>query len=266
MTLKEQLHTIIFEADTRLGKAFDIFLIFSIFASVVVIMLESVDAIRVEHAGILYFLEWFFTSLFAIEYVIRIWVTIRPSSYIFSFYGLIDLFSILPTFLNLVFPGTQYLVSIRFLRILRVFRVLKLVQFVSEASIMTKSLKQSLPKVSVFLLSVFIHVTIFGAIMYMVEGKENGFNNIPHSIYWAIVTLTTVGYGDITPQTVTGQTIAAIIMILGYGMIAVPTGIVTAQLTRNSLMRRNTMVCRSCSNSEHDDDAKFCKECGEELK
>lgn len=262
---KHRLHEIIFEADTKAGRIFDVALIILIITSVVVIMLDSVERINAQFGELLNAMEWGFTIVFTIEYILRVISMKRARSYIFSFYGIIDFLSIVPTFLSVILPGSQYLISIRFLRILRIFRVLKLMQFVSEASVMAKSMRQSLPKVSVFILSVFILVTIFGAVMYMIEGKENGFDSIPHSIYWAIVTLSTVGYGDITPQTALGQAVSAIIMVLGYGTIAVPTGIVTAELTKNAMARTNTQLCQSCGFSSHDDDAVHCKHCGEKL-
>jgi voltage-gated potassium channel len=265
MSVRSKLHEVIFEADTPKGRFFDISLIFCILTSIVVIMLDSVESMSEKYGELFRILEWTFTALFTIEYILRIISMKRASSYVFSFYGIIDFFSIVPTYLSILLPGSQYLLSIRFLRILRIFRVLKLMQFVSEASVMAKSMRQSLPKVSVFLLSIFILVTIFGAVMYMVEGKENGFDSIPHAIYWAVVTLSTVGYGDITPQTPLGQGISAIIMVLGYGTIAVPTGIVTAELTKNAMSRTNTQACPVCGLARHDDDASFCKACGESL-
>ena len=256
-----KLHEIIFEADTKPGKAFDIMLIVFIFLSIIVIMLDSIKPLNQKFGHLFYVLEWVFTILFTIEYILRLVAFNIKRKYALSFFGIIDLLSILPTYLSLIIPGSQYFLTIRFLRVLRVFRVLKLVRFVSEANVILKSLKKSGRKIFVFILAVITLVTIFGSIMYMVEDPENGFTSIPKSMYWAIVTLTTVGYGDIAPQTNIGQAISAIIMILGYGIIAVPTGIVTAEMT-NSLKNTNTQVCSNCNESQHDDNAAFCKICG----
>ena len=260
-----KLHEIIFEADTPLGKLFDILLLVSIIASVVVVMLESVASIKAEYGNFLFYAEWTFTILFSIEYILRLYSVGHPMMYARSFYGIVDLVSILPTFLSLIFPGTQYFITIRLLRMLRVFRVLKVVQYLGEANQLAVALKASKRKIFVFLFAVMILVVIVGSLMYFIEGEANGFTSIPRSIYWAIVTLTTVGYGDISPQTPIGQMLASVIMIIGYGIIAVPTGIVTSELTRAKSGRISTQVCRSCSAEGHDHDAKHCKHCGEEL-
>jgi voltage-gated potassium channel len=259
-----KLHEVIFEADTKSGKYFDILLIIFIALSIMVIMLDSVKSLNLLYGDLFYRLEWFFTLLFTIEYILRLISFKTMRSYAFSFFGIIDLLSILPTFLSLIIPGSQYFLTIRFLRVLRVFRVLKLVRFVSEANILMRSLKRSGRKIFVFILSVITLVTIFGSIMYVIEDPKNGFTSIPKSMYWAIVTLTTVGYGDIAPQTNIGQAISAVIMILGYGIIAVPTGIVTAEMTQ-ALKNTNTQVCNNCNESHHDDNAIFCKICGNSL-
>ncbi len=260
-----KLHEIIFEADTPLGKAFDVFLIFSILISVVVIMLESVKAFNARHFYTLFLIDWSFTVLFTIEYILRLLSVRRPLLYAKSFYGLVDLFAILPSYLSLLFPGTGYLQVIRILRVLRIFRVFKLVHYIREAQTLGRALRASRRKIVVFLMTVLTLVTIFGCVLYIIEGETNGFTSIPRSMYWAIVTLTTVGYGDISPKTGLGQAVAALIMILGYAIIAVPTGIVTAEIARAELKNVSTQACPSCSAEGHDDDALFCKFCGEKL-
>lgn len=261
--LRHKLHTLIFEADTRTGKIFDIILIIAIMLSVIVVMLDSIAEYKAEYGDLFLALEWFFTILFSIEYLLRLDSVAKPSKYAKSFYGVIDLLAVLPTYFSLILPGSQYLLVIRILRVLRIFRILKFVQFVAEAQLLGKALRASRKKITVFLFVVFTVVVIFGSLMYLIEGEENGFESIPHSIYWAIVTLTTVGYGDISPHTALGRTLASFIMILGYGIIAVPTGIVTAELA--TVKRESTQACPSCSHEGHDDDAEFCKFCGEKL-
>ncbi len=260
-----KLHEIIFEADTPFGKLFDVVLLISIIASVGVVMLESVASIKAEYGNILFVAEWSFTILFSLEYLLRLYSIGHPTLYARSFYGIVDLVSILPTFLSLVFPGSQYFITIRLLRMLRVFRVLKFVQYLGEANQLAEAMKASRKKILVFLLAVLIIVVIVGSLMYVIEGEENGFKNIPQSIYWAIVTLTTVGYGDISPQTPIGQILASMIMIVGYGIIAVPTGIVTAEFAKSKNEKISTQACPSCASEGHDHDAKHCKHCGEEL-
>lgn len=255
----------VFEADTPAGKAFDIALIVAILASVVVVMVESIPHYRSAYPLQLRSLEWFFTIIFTIEYLLRLATVSRPSGYAFSFYGLVDFFAILPTYLGLIFPGTHYLLVIRLLRLLRVFRVLKLVTYLSEAQILWKALKSSRRKITVFLLAVSVSVVILGSLMYFIEGERHGYTSIPRSIYWAIVTLTTVGYGDISPQTPLGQAVASLVMILGYGIIAVPTGIVTAELTRMD-KKVSTQSCGHCSLEGHDHDASYCKFCRTPLR
>ncbi len=260
-----QLHEIIFEADTLAGKWFDILLIISITASVSVVMLDSVTSFNNAYNVLLYKLEWGFTLLFTLEYLLRLICVRRPLNYAFSFLGMVDLFSILPTYLSLFIPGSQYLVVIRVLRVLRVFRVFKLVHFMGEASILIRALKASRRKIIVFLMTVLTLVIIFGSLMYLIEGTENGFTSIPRSIYWAIVTMTTVGYGDISPKTSLGQALASVIMILGYAIIAVPTGIVTTELSMAVKKKVTTQACPECMAQDHDSDAVFCKICSARL-
>ncbi len=262
---RDRTHEIIFEADTPLGKAFDLILISTIVSSVLVVMLESIAGVRGEYGNVLSAAEWGFTILFTIEYVLRLVCLRKPIRYAFSFFGIVDLLAVIPTYLSLLVPGTQYLLVIRLLRILRVFRVLKLAQFVSEASELARALRSSSRKITVFLFAVVTLVVILGSMMYLVEGEENGFTSIPKSVYWAIVTLTTVGYGDISPQTALGQTLASIVMILGYAILAVPTGIVSVELARMERRPVSTQCCRSCGAEGHAHDAVFCKICGERL-
>lgn len=268
MKLRQKIYEIIFEADTPTGKAFDVVLLIAIVLSVITVSLDSVESLSKEYR--LYFttLEWLFTILFSIEYFFRIYSVRKPLKYIFSFFGIIDFLAVIPTYLSLVFVGSHYLIVIRTLRLLRIFRVLKLVRYVGEAQNLKIALKRSKAKIIVFVEVVITLVVIIGAIMYMIEGPQNGFTSIPKSIYWAIVTITTVGYGDIAPQTVLGQSLASLLMITGYAIIAVPTGIITAETIRNSSqekIRYNTQVCQNCHYDQHDDDAKFCKMCGEKL-
>ena len=262
---RQKLHELIFEAESPLGKFFDILLILAILASVVVVMLESVHSFDRVYGELYDVLEWIFTILFTLEYFARIISLKKPKFYIRSFYGIIDLLSVLPTYLSLLLTGTQALMVLRIMRLLRIFRVLKLVRFLSEANRLFEALRSSMPKVIVFLVGVVCINLIVGTLMYIVEGGENGFDSIPRSIYWAIVTMTTVGYGDIAPVTVTGQTLASFIMILGYGIIAVPTGIVTTeiQLAKSKLI--STEVCPTCGGEGHESDAQFCKHCGSKM-
>jgi len=267
-TWKSKLHEIIYEADTPAGKWFDIILLFLILASIAVVMLESVSSISTTYSYELSITEWIITALFTLEYIARIVVIKKPKEYIFSFYGLIDFFSTIPKYLTLIFVGsTGALVALRALRLLRVFRILKLARFIGEGNQLANALKASKAKISVFLLAVFMMCIILGTFMYMIEGGAgSGFTSIPRSVYWAIVTLTTVGYGDIAPVTGFGQFIASIIMILGYAIIAVPTGIVSSEMTRDQRkVHLNTQSCSHCSASNHRDDADFCYECGNKI-
>ena len=265
--LKERLHEIIFEADTPIGKTFDILLLIFISASVLAVMLESVDFIQVNFRRGFFILEWVFTIFFTIEYILRLYCVYRPWKYATSFFGIIDLLAIIPTYLSLIFIGSHYFLVIRALRLLRIFRIFKLGHFMKEGYIIMVALKQSRAKITVFLTFVILMVILIGSIMYLVEGGSNDtFSSIPRSIYWAIVTLTTVGYGDITPQTDFGQFLSAFVMIMGYAILAVPTGIVSAELIRGDRQEQhNTQACRYCGHEGHDDDAKYCKYCGEIL-
>lgn len=264
---RRKIHTIIFEADTPAGKLFDVALLVLIIVSVVAVMMESVEPIQSKHGRILTTIEWIVTILFTIEYILRLLSVHRPWKYVFSFYGIIDLVSIVPTYLSFFILGSQSLATVRSLRLLRVFRILKMGRFLREASTLARALMASRHKIFVFLLAILTIVTIMGTIMYMIEDAEAGFTSIPKSIYWSIVTLTTVGYGDIAPQTVMGQFFASIIMILGYAIIAVPTGIVSVEFARSSSNddKISTQHCPSCSREGHAKDAEFCKYCGEEL-
>lgn len=259
---RNQLHEIIFEADTPAGKAFDLALLGAIMASVAAVVLESVPSFRSSHGPLLRQIEWFFTLLFTAEYLLRLFSVGRPGQYAKSFFGLVDLLSILPTYLSLLVAGTQSLIVIRALRLLRVFRVLKLAHFVGESQLLQAAIRASTRKIIVFLGTVLTLVLIIGAAMYLIEGEENGFTSIPMAIYWAIVTLTTVGYGDIAPQTMLGKLFASFVMIIGYGIIAVPTGIVTVELANASRPQISTQACTQCSAEGHDYDATFCKYCG----
>ncbi len=264
---QNKAHEIVYEADTPAGRLFDIVLLWAILISILVVMLESVDGIKVKYGTELLILEWIFTILFSLEYILRIISIQKPKKYIFSFYGIVDLLSILPTFLSLFVVGSHSLIVIRSLRLLRVFRILKLANFIGEADGLMKALKASQAKIIVFLFAVLSVTFILGTVMYLVETPESGFTSIPISIYWAIVTLTTVGYGDIAPQSVLGQVIASIIMIIGYAVIAVPTGIVGSEIVKldNSNNKVSTQACPSCSSEGHDIDAIHCKYCGEKL-
>lgn len=262
---RHALHEVIFEADTPAGKLFDVVLIVSIVISVVLVMLDSVSSIRTSYGRYLYIGEWFFTILFSIEYILRLMSVGKPMAYAKSFFGIVDLLAILPTYLSIIFPGTQYLLVIRLLRVLRIFRVLKLVSYLGEASILMQALRASRRKITVFLFTVLILVVIFGSLMYLIEDPDSGFTSIPQSIYWAIVTLTTVGYGDISPQTGLGQLLAALIMVTGYSILAVPTGIVTVEMAQSFKRNISTQACPTCSAEGHDADAKHCKYCGAKL-
>ncbi|GGG43073.1 ion transporter [Bizionia arctica] len=271
---KEKLYIIIYEADTPAGKLFDLILLVTILASIMLVMLESVKSIDTRFHAVLNISEWVITILFTIEYIARIITVKQPLKYITSFYGIIDLLSTIPKYLSLIFAGTHALVALRALRLLRVFRILKLARFLGASDTLLSALKASRVKITVFLYAIVIISVILGTIMYLVEGEENGFTNIPKSVYWCIVTLTTVGFGDITPQTPLGQFIASLIMILGYGIIAVPTGIVTAEFTsqhkgkapvKEEPRHLNTQCCENCLSINHKDDASFCNKCGYKL-
>lgn len=267
---RSKLHEIIYEADTSLGKVFDIVLFVLIVFSVILVMLESVKEIDAEYHKILLAFEWVITIFFTVEYIARIISIKKPWKYITSFYGIIDLVSTIPLYISYFLAGSQVLLAVRALRLLRIFRILKLVQFLGEASQLKRALRASRAKIAVFIYTVLILSVIMGTIMYWVESDTSGFTSIPRSIYWAIVTLTTVGYGDIAPQTSMGQLIATIVMILGYGIIAVPTGIVTSEFTKQGLeeekkIHLNTQACMSCSIEGHRDNASHCYNCGSKL-
>ncbi|WP_196894883.1 ion transporter [Aureivirga marina] len=263
---KEKLHEIIYEADTPAGKNFDIVLLILILSSLIVVMLESVEDFRIQYQEWINIAEWLITILFSIEYILRIVTVNKPLRYVFSFYGLIDFVSTIPKYVSLFFGGANVLIAVRILRLLRVFRILKLARFIGESNLLIKAIRASRAKISVFLLAVISIAVILGTVMYLIEGPEAGFTSIPRSIYWTIVTLTTVGYGDIAPQTSWGQFIASVVMILGYGIIAVPTGIVTSELTRQDKdIRTNTQSCRNCGNERHYNKAEFCHQCGTNL-
>ena len=257
---KRRLYIVIFESDTPAGKAFDVALLVAIGFSVAVVMLESVKPIQVEHATLLRSLEWIFTGLFTLEYIARLLCVRWPRQYAWSFFGVVDLLAILPSFIGL-FTSANYLMVIRVLRLLRVFRVLKLSHFLDETDTLVSALRSSRRKIMVFLFTVLALVLVMGTLMYLIEGEENGFTSIPRSVYWAIVTLTTVGYGDITPHTILGQIVASLIMIMGYGIIAVPTGVFSLELQQAAKARR-ARVCVNCQTTESDSGARFCRRCG----
>lgn len=263
---KTKLHEVIFEADTRAGKLFDVVLLILILGSVAIVMMESVDSIKEEHGQILNLIEWVLTILFSIEYGIRIIAIKKPLKYIFSFYGLIDLLSILPTYLGLFITGASSMAAIRSIRLLRVFRILKLARYLKEAAAFKSILIAMRPKIIVFLVAIFSIVTIMGTIIYMIEDPKDGFTSIPRCVYWAVVTLTTVGYGDIAPQTVLGQVFASLIMVMGYSIIVIPTVfVVTSSMLSSRETMLNTQSCPSCSKEGHDNNAEFCKYCGDSL-
>jgi voltage-gated potassium channel len=265
---REKVFIVIFEADTYWGKVFDISLLVFILASVLAVMLETVAPIEEQYGSVLKVFEWIFTIYFTAEYVLRLVCVRRPWKYATSFFGIIDLLAILPKYLSLIFVGTHYLAVIRALRLLRVFRIFKLAHFMNESTIILRALKASRAKITVFLVFILLVVMILGSLMYLIEGGEigTGFTSIPRSVYWAIVTLTTVGYGDIAPGTPFGQFVASFIMIMGYAVLAVPTGIVTAEFANiKNEHELTTITCNSCANEGHDADAEFCKYCGTKL-
>lgn len=263
---KERIHEVIYEADTKEGKLFDVILLIAIFASVLLVMLESVQSFDEKYHNFLNISEWIITILFSIEYVLRVISIKKPFKYIFSFYGIIDLLSTVPKYLSFFIVGSHHLATLRALRLLRVFRILKLARYIGASNKLLVALRASRAKIAVFLFFVIIVCIILGTIMYMIEGEENGYKDIPTSVYWAIVTLTTVGFGDIAPQTPLGQLIASAIMILGYGIIAIPTGIVSSEMTKTtSEIDTNTQSCKSCSKDTHKENAEFCYNCGSKL-
>lgn len=262
VSLKHRLHEIIYEADTTAGKLFDLVLLVLILASVILVMLESVTVINEDYHSQLDIAEWVITILFSMEYVLRIVIVNRPWKYVVSFYGIIDLLSILPKYISLLVGGAQGLAVLRAIRLLRVFRVLKLTRYIGESNHLMIAMRRSRPKVLVFLFVVFVLCIVLGSIMYLVEGDEGGFTSIPKSVYWCIVTLTTVGYGDIAPITPLGQFLASVIMIIGYGIIAVPTGIIGVEIAQAKKIPTNTQSCPNCLEDKHLDKAIYCHECG----
>jgi len=263
--LKARLYEVIFGTETPAGKRFDVFLIYMILLSVAALMLDSVKEISAYWDTHLNAIEWGFTLVFTVEYVLRVYCSPKPLKYIFSFYGLVDLASVLPTYLSLIFPGANYLLIVRLLRVLRIFRILKLVRYLSEANVLTRAVFLSRRKILVFFVSVLVLSTVFGSMMFLVEGPAHGFTSIPKSIYWTIVTITTVGYGDITPQTVLGQIIASAAMLTGYSILAVPTGIFTAELANEMQKVRAAVKCGECGRVGHESDARYCRHCGSGL-
>lgn len=264
MTFKKKLFQIVFEAETKTGRAFDLGLLLAILASVAVVVLESVPHIREEYGTFFLYLEWHFTLIFTVEYLLRIWLVNRIRSYTLSFFGIVDLLSILPTYISFFVPGAQFLMTIRLLRLVRLFKIMKISSYVKEGDTLWSAMRASKTKITFFLYVVLILVTISGTVMYIVEGEEAGFTSIPMSIYWAIVTLTTVGYGDISPITPMGRAIASVIMILGYAVIAVPTGIVSSELTHQKT-KASTRTCPNCGTSGQEREHKYCYECGFQL-
>lgn len=266
---KERLFEIIFKADTRAGKAFDELLITAIIVSIIAVILDSVPEISDKHHNTFVIIEWVITIFFTVEYMLRILIVRKPLKYIFSFYGIIDLLATLPSYLGLIFSGGSSLLVIRALRLMRIFRVFKLSRYTMAGAIINRSLTESKAKIGVFLVAVFTVIIIIGTIMYLVEGPQNGFTSIPRGIYWTIVTITTVGYGDIAPVTALGQFIASLTMLTGYAIIAVPTGIVSAEMSHQSRLARrgkeNTPVCAGCGAYDNDEDASYCKHCGAKL-
>lgn len=269
-TRKQRIYAVIFGYETRAGRLFDLALIFMIAASVLAVMLDSVLLFHQQHATLLFSLEWIFTACFTIEYGLRIYSSPKPKSYIFSFYGIIDLLSILPTYIAFIFPAAAYLIVIRILRVLRIFRILKLFRYIGEADILFAALLKARRKIFIFMFTVLILVTIFGTLMFIIEGPSDGFNSIPRSMYWAIVTITTVGYGDISPHTPLGQALASLAMVCGYAIIAVPTGIIGAELLQEFKLDgtrkyNNSKRCPECGLDSHANDASFCRMCGSKL-
>mgnify|MGYP001324807602 FL=1 len=264
--VKEKIRSIIFEASTPAGKAFDVFLIIVILLSVLVVLLDSVTSIHSEYGQVLLVIEWSFTLLFTVEYLLRLWTIQNTWLYARSFYGVVDLLGSLPTYLSIWFADAHYFLVVRVLRVLRIFRVFRMVRYVGEAELIAQALTASRRKITVFVCSVLALVVVFGSLMYLVEGGTNTeFSSIPQSIYWAVTTMTTVGYGDVAPDTALGRGLAAVIMIMGYGIIAVPTGIVTLELNEAHRKRANTRTCPECSAEGHSYEASFCWRCGSAL-
>lgn len=265
ISLKQRAYTVIFGTETPAGRWFDISLIIVILLSIAIVALDSIAAIHERLGVTLYGMEWFFTILFTVEYITRLWCSPNPRAYMFSFYGVVDLLSILPTYLGLVLPNTNNLIVIRILRVLRIFRILRLFRFINEANLLTRSLYASRRKILVFMFGVVSIIVIFGSLMYVVEGPTHGFTSLPRSIYWAIVTVSTVGYGDIVPQTSLGQAVAALAMVTSYAIIAIPTGIISAELLNEHQRMKSARRCGNCERSGHETDAEYCRHCGAPL-
>jgi len=263
--LKHHMYVTIFGTHTPAGRAFDISLIIAILASLLVLILESIPNVMTEWSQELRYIEYTFTALFTIEYLLRLYCSPKPKSYATSFYGIVDLLAILPTYLAIFFPGASFMGVVRLLRVMRIFRILKLVRYLQDSNILLRSLLMARRKILIFFSTVGILVVIFGALIFVIEGPENGFTSIPHSIYWAIVTITTVGYGDMVPQTAIGKAIASLTMLLGYSILAVPTGIITAELSSEMNSHKELVKCPNCNRSGHDPDALYCKHCASEL-
>ncbi|MEZ8455016.1 ion transporter [Vibrio cyclitrophicus] len=263
--LKHHLYVIIFDTHTPAGRAFDISLIIAIVVSLIVLILESIPSVMTEWSQQLRYIEYSFTALFTLEYLLRLYCSPKPKSYATSFYGVVDLLAILPTYLAIIFPGASFMGVVRLLRVMRIFRILKLVRYLQDSNILLRSLLMARRKILIFFSTVGILVTIFGSLIFVIEGPENGFTSIPQSIYWAIVTITTVGYGDITPQTAFGKAIASLTMLLGYSILAVPTGIITAELSNEMNSHKELVKCPNCNRAGHDSDAMYCKHCASEL-
>ncbi|SBT13376.1 ion transporter [Vibrio celticus] len=263
--LKHHLYVIIFGTHTPAGRAFDISLIVAILASLLVLILESIPNVMTEWSQQLRYIEYTFTALFTVEYLLRLYCSPKPKSYATSFYGVVDLLAILPTYLAIIFPGASFMGVVRLLRVMRIFRILKLVRYLQDSNILLRSLLMARRKILIFFSTVGILVVIFGALIFVIEGPDNGFTSIPHSIYWAIVTITTVGYGDMVPQTALGKAIASLTMLLGYSILAVPTGIITAELSNEMNSHKELVKCPNCNRAGHDSDAMYCKHCASEL-
>jgi len=264
-TARERVREIIFESNTRAGRAFDVALMVCILASVLAVLADSLPQVHRDYGRYLYVVEWAFTIVFTIEYGLRLWSIDRPLRYATSFFGIVDLVGTLPAYLSLLFPGAQFLLVVRILRVLRMFRVLRLFRFVREANTLMSALRASRAKITVFLVTVMSLTVVFGSLMYLIEGPEHGFTSIPASMYWAVVTVTTVGYGDISPGTPLGRIVAVMLMIAGYGIIAVPTGIFSAELVAASRQRQSARICRDCSAEGHTIEARYCWRCGKQL-
>lgn len=265
-SLRERIRIIIFEAETPAGAAFDVALIVAILLSVVAVMIDTVASIHERYGGVLYVVEWVFTVFFLAEYLVRLWCIREPKAYALSFFGIVDLMCILPSFIGLFVAGAQNLLVVRILRVLRIFRVLRMVNYVSEGNLLLDAMLASRRKIIVFVVTVLALVVVFGAFMYLIEGPVNpGFSSIPRSVYWAVTTLSTVGYGDITPITPLGKTMATIVMVMGYGIIAVPTGIITLEMNEAHRRQANTRTCAACSAEGHQREATYCWRCGAHL-